>query len=40
MSEFIAIGIIVIVAFYVILVENAPYGYEDEKGFHYGKKDE
>ena len=39
------IGLVVIViylffigAFWTIVVKSAPLGYEDENGFHYGKK--
>lgn len=38
MPEFILISIVVVIAFYVLLVKDAPSGYEDEKGFHYGRE--
>lgn len=36
--EWIIFGIIVLAVF-VAMVVNAPEGYEDEEGFHYGKED-
>lgn len=36
---FLGLAVLVIIIF-VIVGENAPFGYEDETGFHYGKKPE
>lgn len=39
MPEFILISIVAVITFYVLLVKDAPSGYEDNKGFHYEKVD-
>ena len=33
----VALGVVVSVAYLAYLIKNAPEGYEDESGFHYGK---
>lgn len=40
MSELLCVavlGVVVSVAYLAYLIKNAPEGYEDENGFHYGK---
>ena len=39
MVEFIIFGLLGIVAFYVFCVKDAPFGHEDETGFHYDHVD-
>lgn len=36
----IALSILILIGVMVYLYKNAPEGYEDEKGFHYGRKDD
>ena len=36
----ISLSFLILAGVMVYLYKNAPEGYEDEKGFHYGKKDD
>lgn len=40
MKIIIILGVVVLVIIvFAVVTSNAPYGYEDENGFHFGKKE-
>ena len=40
MTIIIILGVaVVFVIIFAVMTSKAPYGYEDENGFHYGKKE-